>query len=106
MTTVPAHSHGPGPGSGDGAAGDAAVALDRLRRPAVMASLAGAVLLLLGLLIHRGHGGSAFFQSYLYAYVFWTGLALGCFGLLMLQHLVGGAWGAGIQRPLEAGATA
>ena len=99
MTSVPVHGHGDG--RGDGAAADAAEALDRLRRPAVMASLGGAVLLLLGLFVHRG---GAFFQSYLYAYVFWTGLALGCFGLLMLQHLVGGAWGAVIQRPLEAGA--
>ena len=104
MTSVPVHGHGHGDGRGDGATSDAADALDRLRRPAVLASLAGAVLLLLGLLVHRGHGGSAFFQSYLFAYVFWTGLALGCFGLLMLQHLVGGAWGAVIQRPLEAGA--
>jgi hypothetical protein len=70
--------------------------LDRLR---TRCRRRGHRLLLLGLLIHRG----GVFQSYLYAYVFWTGLALGCFALLMLQHLVGGAWGAIIQRPLEAG---
>jgi hypothetical protein len=91
----------PGHGHDDGPATDVADVLDRLRRIALLAAGAGIGLLLFGLLVHRGR---AFFQSYLYAYVFWTGLALGCFALLMLQHLVGGAWGAVIQRPLEAGA--
>jgi hypothetical protein len=42
-----------------------------------------------------------FFRSYLMAYVFWLGIPLGCFGLLMIHHLVGGTWGFVIQRPLE-----
>ncbi|UCH27857.1 MAG: hypothetical protein JSV66_09530 [Trueperaceae bacterium] len=44
-----------------------------------------------------------FFQSYLYAFLFWLGLALGCLVLLFAQHLAGGSWGALIRRPLEAG---
>lgn len=48
-------------------------------------------------------GGEGFFQSYLYAYLFWLGLALGCMAMLLVQHLVGGSWGAMIRRPLEAG---
>ncbi|HKQ99182.1 MAG TPA: hypothetical protein VJT09_00835 [Pyrinomonadaceae bacterium] len=50
-------------------------------------------------------GGSIdqFFRSYLVGYVFWTGVTLGCLGLLMLQHLTGGAWGLVIRRVLEAG---
>lgn len=43
-----------------------------------------------------------FFQSYLMAYVFWLGIPLGCFGILMIHHLVGGTWGFIIQRPVEA----
>ena len=93
------HGHAP-LGDGHGAAADPGDVFDRIRRLALLAAAAGVGLLLLGLLIH---GPRAFFQAYLYAYVFWTGLALGCLALLMLQHLVGGAWGAVIQRPLEAG---
>jgi len=44
-----------------------------------------------------------FFRSYLIAYLFWLGVALGCLPLLMLHHLVGGTWGFVIRRILEAG---
>jgi len=44
-----------------------------------------------------------FFRSYLIAYLFWLGVALGCLPLLMLHHLVGGTWGFVIRRVLEAG---
>lgn len=44
-----------------------------------------------------------FFRSYLLAYVFWTGIALGCLAILMLQHLSGGGWGLVIRRVLESG---
>jgi len=46
-----------------------------------------------------------FFQSYLVAYLFWIGIALGCVAILMLQHLTGGAWALVIRRILEAGTT-
>lgn len=42
-----------------------------------------------------------FFRSYLMAYVFWLGVPLGCLGILMIHHLVGGTWGFVIQRCLE-----
>lgn len=42
-----------------------------------------------------------FFHSYLLAYVFWIGIALGSLALLMVQHLAGGAWGVVIRRVLE-----
>jgi hypothetical protein len=42
-----------------------------------------------------------FFRSYLCAYVFWIGISLGCWALLMLHHLVAGRWGFVIQRVLE-----
>ena len=34
-------------------------------------------------------------------YVFWVGIALGCLGLTMLHHLVGGSWGLLVRRPME-----
>ncbi len=43
-----------------------------------------------------------FFRSYLLAYVFWMGLTLGSLSLLLLHHMVGGAWGFVIRRILEA----
>jgi hypothetical protein len=44
-----------------------------------------------------------FLRSYLLAFLFWVGVALGCTGLLMLQHLVAGGWGLIIRRLLESG---
>lgn len=47
-------------------------------------------------------GLGRFYEAYLVAYVFWTGVALGSLALLMVHHLTGGAWGVVIRRPLEA----
>jgi hypothetical protein len=44
-----------------------------------------------------------FFHSYLFAFLFWTGVALGCLAVAMLHHVTGGAWGLPIRRPLESG---
>jgi hypothetical protein len=44
-----------------------------------------------------------FFHSYLFAFLFWTGVALGCMAVAMLHHVTGGAWGLPIRRPLESG---
>ena len=44
-----------------------------------------------------------FFRSYLFAYLFWLSIGLGCLPLLMMYHLVGGAWGYSIRRLLESG---
>src|ERR1700730_2543205 len=44
-----------------------------------------------------------FFRSYLLAFLFWVGVALGCSAILMLHHLVGGAWGFLLRRLLESG---
>src|SRR5207253_9864594 len=45
-----------------------------------------------------------FFQSYLFAYLFWLGLALGSSAIVLLIHLAGGAWGFVIRRILESAA--
>lgn len=43
-----------------------------------------------------------FFPAYLYAYLFWLGIALGSLAIAMLHHLTGGGWGFVIRRVLEA----
>jgi len=43
-----------------------------------------------------------FLRSYLVAYVWVFGIALGCFGLMTLHHLSRGAWGLMIRRIFEA----
>lgn len=48
-------------------------------------------------------GLEQFFESYLYGFIFWLGVALGCLILLLIQNIAGGPWGAMIRRPLEAG---
>ena len=59
---------------------------------------------LLGLVIGAFSSTQQFYQSYLFGYLFWVLLALGCLGVLLLHHLVSGAWGHVIQRMMEAGA--
>ena len=44
-----------------------------------------------------------FFRSYLVAFMFWGGIAFGCFGLVALNHITGGRWGIVIRRICEAG---
>mgnify|MGYP003449349000 FL=1 len=73
-----------------------------LQRKALIVGVIGIVVLLGGSLISGGIAG--FFQSYLYGFLFWNGLALGCLSALMLHHMVAGRWGFMIQRILEAGA--
>jgi hypothetical protein len=45
-----------------------------------------------------------FFQSYLFAYLFWIELALGCFAILMLNHVTSSHWGLITRRLVEAAA--
>lgn len=44
-----------------------------------------------------------FFISYLFAFIFWTSLSLGCFYAAMIHYLTGGRWGFPARRFLEAG---
>jgi hypothetical protein len=59
---------------------------------AAIASVAGAYL-----------APDSFYSAYLIGFMFWLGLSLGCMAILMLYHLVGGAWGTVIRRILESG---
>jgi hypothetical protein len=74
--------------------------LRRMKRPGLAVGAAAAVLAVLGAVLNV----RLFLHAYLTAYWFWLAIALGCLGVLMLQNLTGGLWGALIRRPLEAGA--
>jgi hypothetical protein len=71
---------------------------DEYQRRALLAGIAGLAVSGLTVLI----GPRWFFPSYLVAYIYWLGIALGCLATLALHYLVGGAWGFVIRRPLEA----
>jgi hypothetical protein len=68
-----------------------------LQKKSLAAGVIAFALCLVGAYFNR----QQFFQSYLMAYVFWIGIPVGCFGVIMIHHLVGGTWGFVIQRPLE-----
>jgi hypothetical protein len=73
--------------------------LGRLERGALSASLLG----VLGLLAGYFADPAQFYRSYLFGYLFWTGVALGCLSILLISHLTGGLWGLVTRRLLEAG---
>lgn len=68
-------------------------------KAALAVGLAGSILCGIGWFV----SDRQFFQSYLFAFIFWVEPALGCLGFLMLHHLVGGHWGRAVRRFLEAG---
>jgi hypothetical protein len=74
--------------------------LRRVQRIAVGVSAVALLVCILG-----GFGDlTQLLRSYLVAYVFWVGGALGCLAILMIHHVTGGAWGVAIRRLLESGA--
>ena len=75
--------------------------LSGLQSKAMMAAIAGAVLAAVGFAMS---GIDRFYEAYLVAWVYWTGVGLGSLALLMVHHLSGGAWGVVIRRILEAAA--
>jgi hypothetical protein len=76
--------------------------LDRMQRSML---LLGAVALLLCALfgLHSPESAQRAFQSYLFSFIYWFSIPLGCMALLMMHHLTGGWWGYPIRRLLEAG---
>ena len=73
--------------------------LNRYQKLALMVGVAALGLCGVGLTLNKAQ----FFQSYLFGYLFWFGITIGCFSVVALHHLVGGGWGFVIQRILEAG---
>ncbi len=74
--------------------------LKRARVPAAIVGIAGACVCVLGAL----GSWEQFLQCYLFAYVFWVGVTLGCMALMLLHHMVKSRWGLPIVRAAEAGA--
>ncbi len=74
--------------------------LRRHQSTALIIGLVGMLALIVGFFI-TGH--AQFMRSYLIGFMFWTGTAMGCLGLIMIQYMSGGAWGMMIRRSLEAG---
>ncbi len=70
----------------------------RVEIGAFAAGTAGLAVFLVGPWRGAGH------FSYLFAYLFWIGLSLGCLAVMMLHHLVGGQWGVATRPFLRAGA--
>jgi hypothetical protein len=75
-------------------------ALSRIER----AGLAGGGLFLLALAAGFAVDRDQFYRSYLLGWLYWIGIAVGCLGLAMLNHLTGGLWGLVPRRFHEAAA--
>ncbi len=71
--------------------------MQRYQGMALAVGVVGLLLCILGFVLSP----EQLLRSYLVGYFFWTGLALGCLALLMVQYLSGGAWGIMIRRTLE-----
>ncbi|MCA9969088.1 MAG: hypothetical protein KC425_02680 [Anaerolineales bacterium] len=74
--------------------------LARWQRPALAVGALGLALCALGGWLAPAH----VFRAYLFGFIFWASLGLGCLGLLMFHHVTGGRWGFPLRRVLEAGA--
>jgi hypothetical protein len=72
--------------------------LDRIKQRALIIGAVGLALTVVGAFLNK----EQFFRSYLLGYVYWIGISLGCFAILLIQHLATGAWGIAIRRILEA----
>ena len=72
--------------------------VSRIQQWALMIGAAGLILCVVGAIFRPAQ----FLQSYLFAYLFTLGLALGGMAILMLQYLTGGDWGMVTRRILEA----
>jgi hypothetical protein len=73
--------------------------LNRIQKLALIVGVVALALCGAGLTLNKAQ----FFQSYLFGYLFWFGITVGCFSVVALHHLVGGGWGFVIQRLLESG---
>lgn len=69
-----------------------------LERKAWIVGALGALASAAGFFVDRGQ----FFRSYLIAWLFCLGIALGCYAIALLHQMSRGAWGVLIRRPLGA----
>jgi hypothetical protein len=73
--------------------------VDRLARRALMVGAGAGLLTVAGALFSPAQ----FFRSYLFGFLFWIDIAVGCLSLALIHNLTGGMWGLAIRRILEAG---
>jgi hypothetical protein len=73
--------------------------MDKVQRNALIVGVVALTACLYGLFKDPEH----FWQSYLFGYIFWAGLALGCLGVFLLHNVAGGNWGVAIRRFIESG---
>lgn len=76
------------------------VRIAQWQRWALIAAGVGIVLSAIGLFLDP----IQFLRSYLYGFILWLGMGIGCLGILLMHHTVGGKWGMMIRRMAEAGA--
>jgi len=74
--------------------------LDRVQRNALIVGGVGLVLVIIGALVNLDQ----VFQSYLFSYLFWLGITLGCLVWLLIHGITGGRWGDASHSLLEASA--
>src|SRR5271170_3397372 len=74
--------------------------INRWQRVSLLVGLAFTVLEIVEFVIDR----QQFLRSYLFGYLYWLGMGVGCLAILLLHHTVGGKWGMLIRRMCEAGA--
>ncbi len=67
--------------------------IERWQKRALITGAAAAVLSLIGAIFNRAQ----FFHSYLFAWIFWSGLPLGALVIVMMQFLSGGKWGLAVR---------
>jgi hypothetical protein len=69
-------------------------------RTALIVGGVGLALTVVGAFFDAGQ----FFRSYLFGFLFWNGVAVGCLSIALIHQLTGGMWGLVSRRVLEAGA--
>src|SRR5258708_16686659 len=72
---------------------------EKIQTQSLFIGLVGAVASIAGAFL----APDSFYSAYLIGFIFWLGLSLRCMAILMLHHLVGGAWSIVILRILESG---
>lgn len=77
--------------------------IEKLFPGAVVVGVVGLIAALFFMFAGPANGRVAVEQSYVFAWFFWATVALGCFLLLNLHHMLRGMWTLSIMRLLEAG---
>ena len=68
--------------------------LGRLRIMSIAIGLISLLLCVMGWYFDPAH----FYRSWLFAYIFWIGIPMGCLGMVMVSEMTGGEWGVIMRR--------